>query len=257
MKIVAVAMMKNEADIVVASVLAMAAQVDEVLVLDHGSTDGTRDLLAQLPCRVFDETDPGYYQSLYVSRLAEVAYDDGADWIIPFDADEVWESRCGDEIAEQLSYAHDRGADIVQAALFDHLATATDDPCDRNPLTRLRWRRRDPVPLPKVAVRAQAGLVIAQGNHGARAGRDLTVGIGWPLGVRHFSNRSPEQFIAKVRAGAAAYAATDLPDGMGAHWRTFGAMTDDELHAHFCAEMYVTDPEHDPSLVWDPWGGPT
>ena len=31
-----------------------------------------------------------------------------------------------------------------------------------------------------------------------------------------------EQFVSKVRNGAAAYAATDLPPEAGAHWRQYG-----------------------------------
>lgn len=250
--IAAVTMVKNEADIIVASILAMAAQVDRVYVLDNGSTDGTRALLAQLPVVVDDEPEVGYYQSERMSMLARRAFEDGARWVVPFDADEVWASREPDKsLREVLRHADRAGYDVVCGALFDHVATGAD-PDDLSPLRRMGWRRRESVPLPKVAARARPDLVIAQGNHVARAQGPLSVLPGFPLMVRHFSNRSPEQFVAKIRVGAAAYAASDLPESMGTHWRTLGTLTDAELADHFAATMYVAEPAADESLVFDP-----
>lgn len=242
-------MVKDEADLIVASVLAMAEQVDRITVIDNGSTDGTRDLLAQLPVVVIDEPEVGYYQSERMTWLALMAHEQGAEWIIPFDADEVWSARSASGLVEQLGGCN---GDVVGAALFDHLATGHDDRAERNPLARMRWRRRDSVPLPKVAVRARPDIVIGQGNHVAHADVPLTIEPGFPLMVRHFSNRSVEQFVRKARNGARAYAASILPESMGTHWRQYGTMTDDELAALFCAAMWIEDPESDPSLVFDP-----
>jgi hypothetical protein len=155
-----------------------------------------------------------------------------------------------------LKLAEQDGLALVQAALFDYVATGHDDPAELNPVLRMRWRRRDPVPLPKVAVRALPGLQIHQGNHGASLNglhfpaREIVPGF--PLMIRHYSNRTVDQFIGKVRNGAAAYAASTLPESMGTHWREFGRMTDGQLAEHFHRELYVDDPEQDPSLAFDP-----
>ena len=48
MRIVGVAMVRNEADIVEAFVRHNLTQVDALTVVDHGSTDGTSEILAAL-----------------------------------------------------------------------------------------------------------------------------------------------------------------------------------------------------------------
>jgi len=120
---------------------------------------------------------------------------------------------------------------VSEAALYDHVATGVDS-ADENPVQRLTWRRASQAPLRKVAVRAVEGLVIHQGNHsaafpGVRHPKTVT-GL---MCVHHFPYRSVEQFVSKVRNGAAAYAATDLPREAGAHWRQYGQILDEQGEA--------------------------
>jgi glycosyltransferase involved in cell wall biosynthesis len=248
--VVAVFRVKDEADIIVASVTRMLGEVDCVVVQDNASTDGTRDLLADLArgderVKVLDDPDIAYMQSRKMSTLAAFAAQElGAAWVIPADADERWYSPHG-RIADVLADHPD--ASIASAELYDHVATARD-PGDGDPITRIGWRRREPAPLPKVAVRPYPRVTIHQGNHSASYGDtvdDLLV-------VRHFALRSPEQMIRKARNGGAAYAATDLPEHVGAHWRQWNQLSDEQLGEVFRTYYWSPRPESDPSLIFDP-----
>lgn len=261
--VAAISMVKDEADVVERSVRHMLGEVDHVLVADNGSTDGTREILEQLDCEVLDDPEPGYYQSLKMSRLAAEMGARGAEWIVPFDADEIWRGRNG-RMAELLSGLPDWLL-IAEAALYDHVATGEDDVGDPNPITRLRWRRAQCGALPKVACRFRPGLVIHQGNHGATyEDEPLPPIIKHLLSVRHFPYRSIEQFVSKARNGAAAYAATKLPEAEGGHWRGYGRILEehgeagiaDVFHTWFYRERpgeeITIEGEQQPPLVLDP-----
>lgn len=250
MSVVAICRCKDEADVIVATVTRTLREVDFVVVQDNASTDGTRDLLDILErnddrITVLDDPEVGYWQSAKMSALAAYAAQElGAAWVLPVDADERWYSPFG-RIADVL--AEYPQASIATAALYDHVATALD-PDDPDPLARIGWRRVEPAPLAKVAVRPYPRVTIHQGNHGADYGGTID-GL---LVVRHFALRQPQQMIRKARNGAAAYAATDLPEDAGAHWRGWGRLSDEQLGEVFREFYWSAAPDRDPSLIYDP-----
>ncbi len=215
---------KDEADLIVGTITHMADEVDRLLVVDNGSTDGTRDLLADLagdvPLAVVDDPEVAYHQSARMTRLAALAADSGATWIVPFDADELWV--WDDRIRDHLARLTETDTTVVSADLFNHFPSAVDTD-DRDPFRSIVWRQRDPGALPKVAFRWHPAAVIHQGNHGV----DLPVAnVVTGMTVRHFPYRSAEQFVRKARNGAQAYRATDFPPEVGAHWRQYGDLLD-------------------------------
>jgi hypothetical protein len=125
---------------------------------------------------------------------------------------------------------------------------------DEPHLVQLALRRQPHrAPLPKVAFRWQDGAVIHQGNHGVTLPTAASSVGG--LEVRHFPYRSVEQFVRKARNGAAAYAATDLPVDVGAHWRSYGELLErygeEVLHDVFRRHFWFLSPA-DAGMVLDP-----
>lgn len=235
----AVTMVKDEADIIERTLRHLFAQgVDGILVSDNGSTDETREVLERLaveyPVFVADDREPAYYQDVKMTLLSDWAHEAGAEWIIPFDADELWFAPAG-TLKEWLMA---QPADVVYADLYNLFPS-------RLPAG---WALdRTPHPYPKIAFRALKGARLGMGNHsvdrvGARARGLSIVHIPW---------RSYEQFSRKVRNGAAALALTELDLSIGSHWREAGALPEDVLRAVWDD---LTDGLGHPSLGWTPRG---
>ena len=93
------------------------------------------------------------------------------------------------------------------------------------------------------------------GNHSAQTGRRRSTEARGLI-VRHFPNRSPQQYVRKLANGARAFAATDLPDWYGEHWRRHGDPDSDGfaevVEAEFLAEHWHPEPESNAALVFDP-----
>lgn len=95
MKVFGIVVVRNEADVIRLSLLHhLGLGLDTVLVLDNASTDGTAELLERMSRddpRIRWSTDAGlFYQVEARTALAREALRQGADWVVPFDADEFW-----------------------------------------------------------------------------------------------------------------------------------------------------------------------
>jgi len=76
-----------------------------MLIVDNGSTDGTLELLCHLagalPITVVSDPD-SFRQPEIVTRMAQQAARDGADWVLPIDADEFWAVADGNPLKSRL-----------------------------------------------------------------------------------------------------------------------------------------------------------
>jgi hypothetical protein len=201
---------RNEADILDAQLqFHFAAGVDVVIAVDHGSTDGTGEILDSYAKqgRLHVVRHPGveFRQAEWVTemaRLALTAY--GADWVIHPDADEFWWPR-GGTLKHVLSAVPDRFGVVYGFCRTFPPRPGTGPFAERmiarlvpagplnNPATTFR-------PWLKVAHRCHPDAVVALGNH--RVVSDALAPIaGWyPIEILHFNIRSYEQFERKARA---------------------------------------------------------
>lgn len=249
MSVAAVMLVRDEADIIRFTLEHLLRQVDHVYVAENLSKDATREIACSFDrVTVIPDDELGYWQSKKTTALAMRALADGHEWVVPCDADEFWYAN--ERTVSSLLNGLSPDVQIVTAPLFNHLPTDEDDPTEMNPFLRMGWRKREAGALPKVACRARPDLVIHAGNHSAStAGSALRSG---GLLIRHFSWRSAEQYVRKIRNGEQAYAATTLPSHTGEHWRMWEGHPDEALVDHFNLWFHSAKPREDDTLIYDP-----
>ena len=229
----------------------LAAGVDEVIVTDHASTDGTEEVLTRYErdgrVRVLREPDGPFRQREWVTRMARLAASEhGADWVINGDADEFWWPR-GGSLHEVLA-AVPRRYGVVQSLVRHFVPVADDGRLFQERMThRLRpvapvndpaspWR-----PYRKVVHRAAPDVVLVEGGHAVRSD-DLQPLRGWyPIECLHFPLRSPAQVERKGQAWGAAvekfYATSEVARSAGTayHALQHDAAVRGEAEAYFGA----------------------
>jgi hypothetical protein len=205
MKLVMTLLVRNEVDVIEANVEYHLSQgVDFVIVTDHGSVDGTSEVLREYErmgvAKVIRDEGEGHHQSNRVTRMAEIArLGHGADWVIHNDADEFWWPSIGDLRDVFSSIPAQFGQIDVRRSNFRPEADG------KGPFySRLVHREATSLNLSghaleiKVAHRPHPGVVVAPGNHSIRGGDLAAVPAGDVLEIFHFPMRSYKQFEQKV-----------------------------------------------------------
>lgn len=221
----AISVVRDELDVLPYTVRHLLDQgVDRLLIADSGSVDGTREWLASTAManpRVNWAADRqrAHWQSEKMTALAFCAWRAGADWVIPFDADEFWfaESRSVSE------YLKSTDASMVYAT-FHHMVPESEI-SEQFAETRFVIDAESSFPG-KVAVRTHPLLRIGPGNHSAtRVGNSAT-----GLHIAHAQYRTVAQLARKVRQGYQAALATgeDL-SWFSPHWQKGAALSDELL----------------------------
>ncbi len=208
MRLVAVSIVKNEADIIEAFVRHTLAWVDHHLIFDHDSTDGTRQLLGALraeglPITLFTDSALGNLQEARSNHLTHLAAQvQGADWILPLDADEILTGPSRAVLEENLAkIGEDRPASLL---LLNYYPTEQDDAAITNPVLRLRYCQTSPALTKKIMVPRRLALdpelLAGKGSHALYRGAEGVPDRPLPAGfyLAHLALRSPQHQVLRV-----------------------------------------------------------
>lgn len=250
----AVTMVANEIDVVAQCLRHMVTEgVHGIVVADNLSNDGTRDKLdefarqAPIPVVVLEDKEPGYYQGRKMTVLAHEASVRGAEWIIPFDIDELWYGEKQPLASEVLTAGPE--VQVIGVPSYTYHPTGYDDLDEANLFRRMRYRLKWASSYPKVMYRYSPLTEIGMGNDAVyQMGKALPM-VQWKetTGIAHFPIRTLEQFISKMRRGSQAYAAAkSLNQSFGAHWRSYGKILEkygpDVMKVIFFSQFFVAEP---------------
>ncbi len=226
--IAAVATVLNEADIIGLSIAHLLANgVDRIYVAHGPSTDATLPILESFPeVVVIDDPAPYHFQPKQINDLAFLAHTEGADWILPFDADEFWYATDGDTIAGALGDLHP-AVKVLRVPAYQQR-----DLC---------YRERDDRSMGKVAYRWERGATVANGNHTVSIPALPVEGV---LALREWQFRSFEHMARKCHERADRIDPS-LPWTEGTHQRVLAAMTDEQLELEW-ARLQATPVVYDP-----------
>ena len=218
-RLVMTILVKNEIDILEDNIRTHAQLgVDSFLVMDNGSTDGTRELLTTLAdefdLHIIDQPEQNYQQREWMTQLAFTARDKhGADWVVSNDADEFWIPKSGN-----LKSGLDRKGSIItvkrhnmlldEKMIASGLAYSASTLRVTNPIYYSKQTQIEEdnisIPLakisPKVLVNPHGLFRIKGGNHRARhVTRFLNQSESTNVVVHHYPIRSYEQFERNIK----------------------------------------------------------
>ncbi len=230
MRTAAVAMVKNEADIIRAFTQHILALFDEVIIVDHGSEDGTAEFLTALGevnqrVEVLHLNEPSYIQSVTMTHvIRDRPQIKSADWVFFLDADEFlpFEGRA----QFQSALSRFSGCPVL-AMHWQNLIPKTywQGPAVIEPSDEFLVA---PMLSPYRKIAFQPGrlctdkLVVAQGNHAllhTQNGLEIPA-FEADFPVLHLPVRSVDQLLLKLNQGVLAYQkiGRTRDAGQGVHW---------------------------------------
>ena len=208
---------RNEVDIIAANIHTHAKLgVDAFIVMDNGSTDGTRDVLSSLSqqydLQIIDQNGM-YQQAKWMTQLANHARKAGAHWVINNDADEFWLPLQGESIKDLL-YISDSTVTVSKSNML-----LTEDMALDNILLEARYRvcntilydAQTQINNPhaaiffaklahKVIVNPHSLIKISSGNHRAKHWYNWLRARKNPnIRVYHYPIRDYQQFEANIK----------------------------------------------------------
>ena len=236
-RVVAITMVKNEADIIESFVRHTLSFADMLWIVDHQSTDETGKILQHLkdeglPIRIELHNEVGYAQSEIMTDIMNRAFrDENADLVIPLDADEFLVENDGNHL-RLCNILRNLYTDAIYGISgFCYSILEPDEAVDQfllsRPLQKCTGETSEYHKIIAVGIKVaeSKALKLSQGNHYMMVndGEDWHTSEEYNLHIAHlahFPNRSEEQLRSKVLCGWLTNLACYTRDtNTASHWR--------------------------------------
>ncbi len=273
MRIVGIAMVKNEADIIEAFVRHNLRFLDGLWLIDHDSFDGTEKILAKLqaeglPLNIEHEAELGFLQAEKTTSLCHKAFSaTSADFMFVLDADEFIRVATRKKLEALLAGLPPGIPALVPTQTS--VPTTSDGAQDSSPPIRITRRLAlEALVVHKViipySVMQDPGYLISPGNHSVFS-LEKTIKhaqLTREVSLAHYPVRSEAQLITKIMIGWLAYIVMNRHRlTLANHWRVLyqrfmacPKLTGEELQ-NIAMSYYSDAPGSAPSiteLVEDP-----
>lgn len=222
----AIGMAKDEGDIIDHTMYHFAANgAAGIIIADNLSKDDTRQKMEEAKANIakynpnieiiiVEDNVVAYTQSDKMTNLASMARSHGAQWVIPFDIDEIWYSP-GRTLHDAFELLNKEGADAYKVLYTNHSVTDSD-PKGLSPFHTMQWKWSLPTNHKSCfKFRDSDSFVkISNGNHFVQHngwdvgsniktviddyGHDKIIFGPQLIEIRHFQWRSLDHFLRKI-----------------------------------------------------------
>jgi glycosyltransferase involved in cell wall biosynthesis len=219
MKVAGITMVRNEIDVIEFCIEHHLAQgIDYIFICDNGSTDGTLEYLqnkSKSDKRVVLYEDSGqYHQQKIINYLSTLAYKKNCEWVVPFDADELWfsDNNLKTDLSKVLQASVKiklqdfvQSSNIINTKIDTYISVnwRLPDNSEAIDLNNVIDGTRSMIENPssyKYIVRTSENLNIFPGAHGF-SGQDKTYYEGNEFKSYHIPIRSYQALVAKAEQG--------------------------------------------------------
>jgi hypothetical protein len=276
MRLAAVSMVRNEGDIIEASVRHNLQTVDHMLVIDHCSEDGTPAIVKALmeeglPVTLMMDTSLGFHQAQRSTEGARWLFErQKADWVFPLDADELLKVPSRAELESGLAQVPE--GLHARLRLQTYVRDVYGDPGLFSPSAFRRRLAMETYQQMRLAINR---AFLAHGTQVVTSGNHMVVDVAKPsevpnypgvnariVAVAHFPIRSARQVNNKAILGWLAQMATRSPGDAAYHWGELferikaGSVLDDrhmlEIAVNYGMPRAKWRPVDEVELVHDP-----
>jgi glycosyltransferase involved in cell wall biosynthesis len=195
----------NDADILEDALDALISNHHQVIAWDHGSTDGTADILKEhrsdlLEVQRIPRSFDFYKLYARMSRHLITHYVPQFDWISWPDQDEILEGPHRDrDYYQYVTEVFDSPYDWVQFNNFNYWFTSEDDPRLASPVRRIKRYSLFPNCAPRIRAWRATSTNVRKFNHNPPHGKQ------YPelFNLRHYPMRSQDQMLRRLETDRA------------------------------------------------------